>query len=95
MIELKRFNVHRIVDSLEKAKKLISEGFTVLKDEENILGKQGQQQETVDYSSMTVDQLKELCKVNNLEGYSNLSKDDLITFMKENIKSIAASEVVL
>ncbi len=38
MIELKKFNVHKIVESKEKAKKLISLGFSILKDEENIMG---------------------------------------------------------
>lgn len=40
----------------------------------------------IDYSSMTVDQLKTICKEKGLEGYSNLNKDDLVAFMKENIK---------
>lgn len=40
----------------------------------------------VDYSSMTVEQLKAMCKEKGLEGYSNLNKDDLVAFIKENIK---------
>lgn len=39
-----------------------------------------------DYNSMTLDQLKTICKENNLEGYSNLNKDDLIAFVRTNIK---------
>ncbi|MBE6089840.1 MAG: Rho termination factor [Clostridium beijerinckii] len=53
-----------------------------LKDNEQSENSDGE----VDYSSMTVDQLKAICKEKNLEGYSNLNKDDLITFIKENIK---------
>lgn len=42
--------------------------------------------EDIDYSSMTVDQLKTICKDKGLEGYSNFNKDDLVAFMKGNIK---------
>lgn len=40
----------------------------------------------IDYASMTVDQLKGICKDNNLEGYTGLNKDDLIKFIKDNVK---------
>ncbi|WP_026887718.1 SAP domain-containing protein [Clostridium beijerinckii] len=58
-------------------------------DEQRINGlikNEGGGQPPVDYNSMTVDQLKELCKSNNLEGYTALNKDDLIKFVQENIK---------
>lgn len=86
MIELKKFNVHKIVDSKEKAQKLISLGFSIFKDEENIIKTDDAEKEVINYNSMTVEQLKNLCKENNLEGYSNLAKEDLIAFMRENIK---------
>jgi hypothetical protein len=92
MIELKNFNVHKIADSKEKAQKLISLGFSVFKDEENIMGISKEEnivetdKEVVDYNSMTMEQLKVLCKENSLEGYTNLVKEDLIAFMQENIK---------
>lgn len=38
MIELKLFNVHKLVESKEKAEKLISLGFSIFKDEKNIMG---------------------------------------------------------
>jgi len=38
MIELKLSNVHKVVDSKEKALNLISLGFSIFKDEENIMG---------------------------------------------------------
>lgn len=39
---------------------------------------------TPDYSIMTVDQLKELCKERDIEGYSNLKKEDLIKVLSES-----------
>lgn len=54
---------------------------------QNGLIKEEQNQEPpIDYNSMTVDQLKNVCKEKGLEGYSNLNKDDLVAFMNENIK---------
>ncbi|AGF56457.1 hypothetical protein B0P06_005274 [Clostridium saccharoperbutylacetonicum] len=40
----------------------------------------------IDYNSMTVEQLKVICKDKGLEGYSNFNKDELIAFMKEKIQ---------
>lgn len=40
----------------------------------------------VDYESMTIDQLKAMCKDNNLEGYTTKNKEDLIKFIQENVK---------
>ena len=42
------------------------------------------QEETVDYSSMTVTQLKAIAKEKGIEGYSNLKKAELIERL-ENI----------
>jgi len=86
MIELKRINVHRLVNSKEKAERLISEGFAIIKDELNLMESNEDKKEVIDYNIMTVEQLKVICKENNLEGYTNLAKDTLIAFMKENIK---------
>lgn len=43
-------------------------------------------EDIVDYATMTTDQLKALCKDNNLEGYTTKNKEDLIKFIQENIK---------
>lgn len=80
MIELKKFNVHKIVETEEQAKKLVSLGFEILEDKEE------EQKENVNYINMTMDQLRNICKEKGLEGYSNLNKDDLVVFMQENIK---------
>lgn len=45
-----------------------------------------QEGQSIDYDPMTLDQLKGICKDNNLEGYTGLNKDDLIKFVKENVK---------
>lgn len=40
-------------------------------------------QESIDYSSMTVKELKVIAKKKSLEGYSNMTKDQLIEVILE------------
>ena len=42
------------------------------------------EEETIDYESMTVTQLRELAKERGLTGYSSLNKADLIQLLKDN-----------
>ena len=41
-------------------------------------------EESIDYESMTVSQLRELAKERGLTGYSSLNKADLIQLLKDN-----------
>ena len=40
------------------------------------------------YENNTVEELKKLCKQNNISGYSKLNKKELIKILKKNKKSI-------
>ena len=40
--------------------------------------------ETIDYESMTVTQLREIAKERGLTGYSSLNKADLIQLLRDN-----------
>ena len=42
------------------------------------------EEDTIDYESMTVTQLRELAKERGLTGYSSLNKADLIKLLKDN-----------
>ena len=41
-------------------------------------------EESIDYESMTVTQLRKIAKERGLTGYSSLNKDDLIQFLIDN-----------
>lgn len=49
-----------------------------LDNEEVVEDVEGPQDDSIDYSSMTVTQLKVIAKERDIEGYSNLKKAELI-----------------
>lgn len=75
MIELKRFNVHRIVDTKEKAEELISLGFSIVSDNY-------EKDNNDDLSDKTVSELKEIAKTKEINGYSSMKKEELLEVLK-------------
>ena len=73
MITLERMNVQKIVTTEERAERLVSLGYKRVEKKKE------------DLSTMTVDQLKVICKDNNLEGYSKMGKDDLVSFIETTL----------
>ncbi|MBY6988429.1 hypothetical protein FC831_17600 [Clostridium botulinum] len=77
-------NVQKIVSTEEQAEKLVSLGFKIVEEKtENNDMETFNQEELM---NMTMDQLKNICKDNNLEGYSKLGKDELINFIINNFR---------
>ncbi|MBY6778521.1 hypothetical protein FDC26_14130 [Clostridium botulinum] len=84
MIKLENMNVQKIVSTEEQAEKLVSLGFKIVEEKtENNDVENFNQEELM---NMTMDQLKNICKDNNLEGYSKLGKDELINFIINNLR---------
>lgn len=46
------------------------------------------EEKEVDYDSLTVNDLKQIAKDNNMEGYSNMKKEELIDLSKGSVKNI-------
>ncbi|AJG98864.1 hypothetical protein LF65_02278 [Clostridium beijerinckii] len=67
---LKRDNVERVVEKEFERESLLNDGYKLLEEK--------QDQSTTDFNQLTVDQLKELAKEKNIEGISNMKKEDLI-----------------
>ncbi|MFT8351305.1 SAP domain-containing protein [Clostridium saccharoperbutylacetonicum] len=79
--KLQKLNVIKIAETDEQKEKYISDGFKLIEGE-NAPGAGG----VPNYSEMTVQDLQAICKENGLNGYSSLSKDDLVKFIQENLK---------
>ena len=73
----------------EKAEPTVIEEVTVneltIEPEEEDNEEEPEESKQPDYNEMTVAELKQLAKDNNLSGYSSLNKKDLIEFLKNNL----------
>lgn len=90
MFKLRRLNVVRIVEDEISRDRLKAHGFKefieekiehkVAEGEENAPEKS--EETSLDYDSMTVDALRVIAKDKNINNYSNMKKDELITALK-------------
>lgn len=74
--ELKRMNVVKVTNEDDVRDKLIAQGFELIEKKKDYA--------KVDINQLTLEKLKELAKEKGLEGYSKLSKDELIKLLEEN-----------
>ena len=82
MIELKKDNIHRVVETDEEAKMLMNKGF-ILVDTSNIYNTDGiSNTDNIDYGKLNIKELKKIAKEKGL-AYSKLSKEELIKLLKK------------
>ena len=71
MIELKKLNVHRIVDSEEAAAHLVNDGFSIVTKEAE-----------PDFSAMKVDELRVYAEEQGVDLGGAVKKDEIIAAIK-------------
>ena len=82
MIELKKDNIHRVVETDEEAKMLMNKGF-ILVDISNISNEDKKSNTDIDYLKLSIKELKKIAKEKGL-AYSKLSKEELIKLLKSS-----------
>lgn len=71
--KLQNLNVIKLVESEADRDRLKAKGFTDITPVENTT-----KTTTVDYNNYTLDDLKQLAKDKNIQGYSSMNKGDLV-----------------
>ena len=74
--QLKRMNVVKVTNDDDVRDRLVAQGFKLLEDKKD--------SSENNINQLTVEKLKELAKEKGLEGYSKLSKDELIKLLEKN-----------
>ena len=69
-------NVVKVTNEEDVRDKLIAQGFELIEKKNH--------DSIIDINQLTVEKLRELAKEKGLEGYSKLSKDELIKLLEEN-----------
>lgn len=73
---LKSMNVIKVTNEEDMRDRLIAQGFRLIENKEEI--------DKEYLNKLTVEKLREIAKEKGLEGYSKLSKEDLIKLLKES-----------
>lgn len=78
---LKKDNVERVAETPGQIEKLKACGYNILNE-----GKVAKDESSVELTGMNMTELKELAKEKGLEGYSSLTKDQLLEVLKDVVK---------